>query len=193
MFPLDVLPTFSGPLLIGLSCLLCAGCFLPIDLSNFLPVCRSHFPLAYLATHFEGLKLTLVYLGCHFLFSSMDLIGDPYPCPTYFIPEGGGSVFLWNTGYYLLDYMTSYLRCLHSYPKTCIHTWTQTKKTPLEIDIIYLGNKVIYWIFKTCCIISVLFYTKFFLFHNFIFFCSNNIFVINHMLILIYLSQSDKG
>jgi len=46
--------------------------------------------------------------------------------------------------------------------------------TPLEIIFIYSGNKEIYCIFKTCCIIPVLFSTKCHLFHNLIFFCSNN-------------------
>ena len=37
-------------------------------------------------------------------------------------------------------------------------------------------------IFKTCCVLFVLFSTKCCLFHNFIFFCSNNTFFINHVL-----------
>jgi hypothetical protein len=41
--------------------------------------------------------------------------------------------------------------------KTCICVcW----KTSLEIHFIYLGKKEVYWIFKTCCIISVLFSTE---------------------------------
>jgi hypothetical protein len=48
------------------------------------------------------------------------------------------------------------------------------QKTPLEVHFIYLGNKEIYWIFKSCYIISILFPTKCHLFDNFIFFCSNN-------------------
>jgi hypothetical protein len=36
-----------------------------------------------------------------------------------------------------------------------IHIHKRTKKTPLEINFIYLGNKEIYCIFKTCHIISV--------------------------------------
>ena len=31
------------------------------------------------------------------------------------------------------------------------------KKLPREIDFIYLGNKEIYFIFKTCCLISIVF------------------------------------
>ena len=56
------------------------------------------------------------------------------------------------------------------------------KKSPLEMNFIQLGKKKIYCIFQTCCIISALFSTKCYLFHNFIFFCSNNIFFINHVL-----------
>jgi len=51
------------------------------------------------------------------------------------------------------------------------------KKIPLEIHYIYLGNKEIYCIFKTCCIISVLFSTKCWFFWNFIFFFSNTFFL----------------
>jgi hypothetical protein len=51
------------------------------------------------------------------------------------------------------------------------------KKTHLEILFIYLGNKKIYCIFNTRCIISVLFSTQHKLFHNFIFFCPNNTFI----------------
>jgi hypothetical protein len=43
----------------------------------------------------------------------------------------------------------------------------------------YLGKKEIYCVFKACCIICVLFSTKCRLLHNFIFFCSNNIFFVN--------------
>jgi hypothetical protein len=56
------------------------------------------------------------------------------------------------------------------------------KKAPLKIDFIYLGNKEIYYISKTCYIICVLFPTKFRLFHNCIFLCSNNMFFMNHAL-----------
>ena len=45
------------------------------------------------------------------------------------------------------------------------------KKHPIEFRFIYLGNEEIYGIFKTCCIIFVLFSTKCRLFHNFIFLC----------------------
>jgi len=51
------------------------------------------------------------------------------------------------------------------------------RKTHLEINFIYLGNKKeIHCIFKTYCIISVLFSTKCCLFY--LFFCSNNMFFI---------------
>jgi len=49
------------------------------------------------------------------------------------------------------------------------------KKTPLETYFMYFYNKEIYYIFKACCIISVLFSRKCHLFHNFIIFFSNDI------------------
>ena len=52
--------------------------------------------------------------------------------------------------------------------------------TLLESHFIYLGNKKIYCIFKTCCTISVLFSTKCcFLFHTSIVFCSNNAYTVH--------------
>ena len=58
------------------------------------------------------------------------------------------------------------------------------RRTPLEINLICLGNKEIYCIFETYCIIYVLFFTTCRLFHNFILFFSTNshIFFINHAL-----------
>ena len=50
------------------------------------------------------------------------------------------------------------------------------RKIPIEIHFIYFANKEIYCIFKTFCISSVSFSTKCYLFHNFIFFCTNNVF-----------------
>jgi hypothetical protein len=47
-------------------------------------------------------------------------------------------------------------------------------RTQIEIYFMYLGNKGIYFIFKTYCIICVLFSRKYNLFCNFIYFCSNN-------------------
>jgi len=47
---------------------------------------------------------------------------------------------------------------------------------------VYLGNKELYSIFKTCCIICVLFCTKCHLFHNFLLFYSDHAFFINHAL-----------
>jgi hypothetical protein len=47
---------------------------------------------------------------------------------------------------------------------------------PLEIHFIYLGNKEVYFIFKTCWILSVVFPTKCYLLHNFILFCSDDAF-----------------
>jgi hypothetical protein len=52
--------------------------------------------------------------------------------------------------------------------------------TPLQIQVIYFGNKKIYCFFKTSCIISVLFSTKWHLIYKCSFFCSNNTFFINH-------------
>jgi hypothetical protein len=56
-------------------------------------------------------------------------------------------------------------------------------KELLEINFIYLGNKETDRIFKTYCIIFVLFSTKYRLFHNFIFSVHViNTFCINHVL-----------
>ena len=41
-------------------------------------------------------------------------------------------------------------------------------KTQIEIHFMCLDNKRIYFVFKTCCLISVLFSTKYKLFHDFI-------------------------
>jgi hypothetical protein len=62
-----------------------------------------------------------------------------------------------------------------TYIKTC-------RKMPQETDFIYLGNKKIYIIFKTCWMSAALFCTKCSLFHNFIYFCLNNTFYIIRML-----------
>jgi len=53
----------------------------------------------------------------------------------------------------------------------------------LKIYFVNLGNLEI-WTLKTCCIISVLFFTQCNVLHNFIFFCSSNIFFINYALYL---------
>jgi hypothetical protein len=66
-------------------------------------------------------------------------------------------------------------------------------KISLEIHFIHLGKKEIYCTFKTCCIISVLFSTKCYLFHNFIFFFSNNKFLVNHALKFKYLPREDTA
>jgi len=50
------------------------------------------------------------------------------------------------------------------------------RTTPLEINFIYFGNKEVYFIFKTCWILSVIFPTKCHLLHNFIFSCSDDAF-----------------
>jgi hypothetical protein len=54
------------------------------------------------------------------------------------------------------------------------------KKRLLEIHFVYSRNKEIYCIFKTCCVISVLFSTKCRLFYNSIVLSSNDTFFINH-------------
>jgi len=56
------------------------------------------------------------------------------------------------------------------------------RKMPLKIHVMYSGNKVIYCIFKTYCIRSVLLVTKFCLFHNFMFLFPNKAIFINHVL-----------
>jgi hypothetical protein len=66
---------------------------------------------------------------------------------------------------------------------TCICICECTHK---KTCFMYLGNNKIYCIFKTFCIICDLFSTKCRLFHNFIFFCSNNTIFINHVLKLKY-------
>jgi hypothetical protein len=57
----------------------------------------------------------------------------------------------------------------------CWHMQKHQERNPLDICVIYLENKEIYRIFKTCYIICVLFsFNCFFLFRNFMFFSSNN-------------------
>jgi len=64
----------------------------------------------------------------------------------------------------------------------CSHTSVCTeKKTPLEIHLMYLGKTEIYLFFMTWFIISLLFFTKCYLFYNFIFLWSSNMFSINHV------------
>lgn len=53
------------------------------------------------------------------------------------------------------------------------------KETPLAIHFTYLVNKEVDYIFKTCCIIYVLFPTQYRLFHNCTFFCSKNKSILN--------------
>jgi hypothetical protein len=45
--------------------------------------------------------------------------------------------------------------------KQPLHTWTHVKKTFLEIQYVFLGNKEICCTFKTCIIICFLFFKKF--------------------------------
>lgn len=104
-----------------------------------------------------------------------------------------------KTGIQILNYMTElhvkydhfchvqYISYTRNHLMTCTGTHKCTQKTPLEINYMYLGNKEISCIFKICCIISVLFSTKFHLFcnfHNFIFIIfsfSNNIHIVNKL------------
>ena len=65
--------------------------------------------------------------------------------------------------------------------------------TGLAIHLIYLSNNGIQCTFKTCCIITSIFPTKYLLFHNFIFLCSNDNFFVNHALKFKYPSRYDKG
>ena len=70
--------------------------------------------------------------------------------------------------------------------------WNARRKTPLEFHFMYISNKTCHWSFKTCDIISVLLDTKCHLLHNLIFFCSNNIFFISHVLKFKFPSRQDK-
>lgn len=60
------------------------------------------------------------------------------------------------------------------------------KMPPQNLFYIYSCNKEIYYTFKTCCIISVLFFTKYHWFQNFIPFCSDTMFFKNYVLKLKY-------
>ena len=61
----------------------------------------------------------------------------------------------------------------------CLHTRSMLQ-TPLAIPFMYVGSKEVYWNFKTCSIICVLFSTKCYLYHNLIFSCSNNTDIFNN-------------
>jgi len=66
-------------------------------------------------------------------------------------------------------------------------------KALLEIHFIYVGNKEIYCIFKTSCIISVLF-TKHSWLHKFIFFFGSNItYFQKQSAKILYPNQLNKG
>ena len=82
-------------------------------------------------------------------------------------------------------YILTFKQPAFTYANTC-------KKTPLHIPFIYLGSSEIYFICKTCSIISALFCTKCRLFHNFFFVCSSNMFSISHALKFKYPPQSFK-
>jgi len=63
------------------------------------------------------------------------------------------------------------------------HTWTHVGNTP-KINLVYLGKRKICCILKTCCIVSILFSTKWHSFHKFIFLCQIILkFFTNHALI----------
>ena len=86
------------------------------------------------------------------------------------------------------------LELCNNYAFTDLHWYVNTcRKTPLEINFMYLDKKEIYCIFKMCCIISVLFSTKCHLFHNFIFLCSNNTYFVNRVLKFTYPPWQDDG
>ena len=59
---------------------------------------------------------------------------------------------------------------LHNVLNTCVAKCEHIRKTPLQIQFIYSSDKEIYWIFKTCCVSSVLCATKCRLFHYIILF-----------------------
>ena len=80
-----------------------------------------------------------------------------------------------NLSHCKVDYVYVKLRESH----VCIR---EVCRTPIAIHFIYLGKKEIYCRFKSCCIISVLFSTKWDLFLDFIIFYSSNIFFINYVL-----------
>jgi hypothetical protein len=68
-----------------------------------------------------------------------------------------------------------------------------TAKTPLQIIFIYSGNKKTHCIFKTWCIISVLFSIGLRFWYNFISFVSNNKFNMDQRLKFKYPPRQDTG
>jgi len=74
--------------------------------------------------------------------------------------------------------------------KRLVLAYVHTHKKKNKINFIYLGNKEIYYIFKTSCMISVLFSTKchsfpYYYYYYYYYYsppCSNNIFLIDHVL-----------
>ena len=63
-----------------------------------------------------------------------------------------------------ISYCQVYCVCLlNCWRPMCVYVNT-CRRTPLEIHFIYLDKKEIYCIFKSCCIMSVLFSTKWHLF-----------------------------
>jgi hypothetical protein len=70
---------------------------------------------------------------------------------------------------------SAYTRCINL--KRLSFAYVNTCKNPhLENHFIHTRKKRSYYIFKTCCIISLRFSTKCHLHHNFIFSCSSNVF-----------------
>jgi hypothetical protein len=72
-----------------------------------------------------------------------------------------------------------------------LHLQLHQERNHLEIYVIYLENKEICWVLKTCYIISVLFSSDSLLFHNFRFFSSNNkFFYIKKLKVKVKVKQS---
>ena len=77
----------------------------------------------------------------------------------------------------------------HSFQQKCqvlnnprLHMQMHVKRKAPRIPLYIFRQKGNYCILKSCCTISVLFSTKCHLFHNFISFCLNDTFFINHVL-----------
>ena len=60
--------------------------------------------------------------------------------------------------------------------KGCVRIHETSTRTQLELHCIYWGKEENYCSFKSCCIISILFYTKWHSFNDFIIIGSSNIF-----------------
>ena len=96
---------------------------------------------------------------------------------------------MWLTEPHLLQTITSSWRFkLHANSTLNLElTYIYTCKNNIHRNYFtYLGSRENYCIFKTCSIISVLFSTKWCLFYSFIFFCSNNMFSINPVILRLW-------